>query len=98
MQFTWRNGGDDLYTCDNTINDGKYAYNNLTAFYETWYHRFNDHWHTATEAWYQYMRETPNMYWYNGTDPATGHPVREYQGKRRGPRHRTTGLEAEHQP
>ncbi len=72
VQFTWSNGGDDLYTCDNTINNGKYGYNNLTAFYETWYHRFNDHWHTATEAWYQYMRETPNMYWYNSTDPNTG--------------------------
>jgi Putative beta-barrel porin-2, OmpL-like. bbp2 len=72
VQFTWRNGGDVLYTCDNTINNGKYAYNNLTAFYETWYHRFNDHWHTDTEAWYQYMRDTPNVYWYNGTDPATG--------------------------
>ena len=63
---------DDLYTCANTINDGKYAYNNLSAYYETWYHRINAHWHTDTEAWYQYMRETPNMYWYNGTDPATG--------------------------
>ncbi|AXC13386.1 Protein of unknown function DUF1597 [Acidisarcina polymorpha] len=72
VQFTWSNGGDALYTCDNTINKGKYAYNNLTAFYETWYHRINDHWHTDTEAWYQYMRDTPNMYWYNGTDPNTG--------------------------
>ncbi len=72
VQYTWSNGGDDLYTCDNTINDGKYAYNNLTAYYETWYHRFNAHWHTATEGWYQYMRKTPNMYWYNGTDPNTG--------------------------
>ncbi len=70
--YTWSNGGDALNTCDNTINNGKYGYNNLTAFYETWYHKFNDHWHTDTEAWYQYMRETPNMYWYNGTDPATG--------------------------
>jgi hypothetical protein len=72
LQYTWSNGGDALYTCANTINDGKYAYNNLTAYYETWYHRFNEHWHTATEAWYQYMAKTPNMYWYNGTDPATG--------------------------
>ena len=38
--YTWTNGGDDLYTCANTINDGKYAYNNLTAYYATWYHRF----------------------------------------------------------
>ncbi len=70
--YTWRNGGDALNTCDNTINNGKYAYNNLTAFYETWYHRFNNNWHTATEAWYQYMKDVPNMYWYNGTDPNTG--------------------------
>src|ERR1700722_3787940 len=64
--YTWHNGGNALNTCDNTINDGKYAYNNLTAFYETWYHRFNKSWHTDTEAWYQYMKDTPNMYWYNG--------------------------------
>jgi hypothetical protein len=63
--FTWRNGSDALNTCDNTINDGKYAYNNLTAFYETWYHRISANWHTDTEVWYQYMKDTPNMYWYN---------------------------------
>jgi hypothetical protein len=63
--YTWHNGGDTLNTCDNTINNGKYGYNNLTAFYETWYHKINDHWHTDTEAWYQYMRETPNMWWIN---------------------------------
>jgi hypothetical protein len=69
--FTWHNGGDALNTCDNTINDGKYAYNNLTAFYETWYHKINEHWHTDTEGWYQYMRDTPNMYWYNTGVPST---------------------------
>ncbi len=63
--YTWNTGGDVLNTCDNTINDGKYAYNNLTAFYETWYHRFNKSWHTDTEGWYQYMKAAPNMYWYN---------------------------------
>ncbi|MBW4037874.1 MAG: outer membrane beta-barrel protein [Acidobacteria bacterium] len=63
--YTWSNGGNALNTCDNTINDGKYAYNNLTAYYETFYHRINAHWHTATEGWYQYMKQTPNMYWYN---------------------------------
>jgi hypothetical protein len=72
VQYTWSNGGDDLYTCANSLNDGKYAYNNLSAFYETWYHRINARWHTDTEGWYQYMRQTPNMYWYNGTDPSTG--------------------------
>ena len=69
LVFTWHNGGDALNTCDNTINDGKYAYNNLTAFYETYYHRFNAKWHTDTEAWYQYMRDTPNVYWINKAVP-----------------------------
>jgi Putative beta-barrel porin-2, OmpL-like. bbp2 len=63
--YTWNKGGDALNTCDNTINDGKYAYNNLTAFYITWYHSISPHWHTDTEAWYQYMRDTPNMWWIN---------------------------------
>jgi hypothetical protein len=77
--YTWSNGGNTLNTCDNTINDGKYAYNNLTAFYETWYHRINASWHTDTEGWYQYMKDTPNMYWYNsggafGKTAATPYP------------------------
>jgi len=67
--FTWRDGGDTLSTCDNTLNNGKYSYNNLTAFYETYYHKINEHWHTDTEAWYQYMRDTPNMYWINTGTP-----------------------------
>ena len=71
-QYTWSNGGDALYTCANSVNDGKYAYNNLAAYYETWYHRFNATWHTDTEFWYQYEKQTPNMYWFNGTDPHTG--------------------------
>ena len=63
--YTWTNGGDALNLCDNTINDGKYAYNNLTAFYLTWYHRISPHWHTDTEGWYQYMRDTPSVFWIN---------------------------------
>jgi len=63
--YTWHKGGDALSSCDNSINNGKYGYNNLTAFYETWYHKINEHWHTDSEFWYQYMRDTPNMWWYN---------------------------------
>ncbi len=65
IAYTWSNGGDVSYFCANTINNGKYGYNNLSAYYETWYHRINDRWHTDTESWYQYMRDTPNMWWYN---------------------------------
>ena len=79
--YTWHNGGDALNTCDNTINDGKYAYNNLTAYYETWYHRISANWHTDTEAWYQYMKGAPNMYWYNtGTTRTAATPWPETNG------------------
>jgi hypothetical protein len=63
--YTWSDGGNALNVCDNTLNNGKYGYNNLSAFYATWYHRISPHWHTDTEGWYQYMRDTPNMWWIN---------------------------------
>jgi hypothetical protein len=48
-------------TCANSFNDGKYAYNNLQSYYETWYHKINAHWHTDTETWYMYERQVPNI-------------------------------------
>jgi hypothetical protein len=61
VDYTWHKGGDALYTCANSFNDGKYAYNNLQSYYETWYHKINAHWHTDTETWYMYEREVPNI-------------------------------------
>jgi putative OmpL-like beta-barrel porin-2/carboxypeptidase family protein len=63
LSYTWRTGLDQVYGCDNTLNDGSYAYNNLTAYYFTWYHKFSasSHWHSDTESWYQYERHTPNV-------------------------------------
>jgi hypothetical protein len=63
LGYTWREGLDNVYACDNTLNDGRYAYNNLTAYYLTWYHKFgkSSNWHTATESWYQYEKHTPNV-------------------------------------
>jgi hypothetical protein len=58
--YTWTDGGDNLYFCANSLNSGKYAYNNLAAYYLTWYHRINANWHSATESWYQYERDVPN--------------------------------------
>jgi len=59
--YTWREGKDNIYACDNAINDGKYAYNNLNAVYSTWYHKINRDWHSSTEFWYQWERKTPNV-------------------------------------
>jgi hypothetical protein len=61
VDFTWSNGGDALYTCANSFNNGKYAYNNLQSYYETWYHKINATWHTDTETWYMYERDVPNI-------------------------------------
>ncbi|HEX8798570.1 MAG TPA: outer membrane beta-barrel protein, partial [Terriglobales bacterium] len=59
--YTWSTGGDNLYGCLNSLNSGKYAYNNLQSLYLTWYHKFNSKWHTATESWYMYQKDVPNV-------------------------------------
>ena len=61
LGYTWKTGGDNLYVCENSINDGNYAYNNLYAYYLTWYHKYGktSRWHSATESWYQYEKQTP---------------------------------------
>ena len=59
--YTWHRGGDALYTCANSFNSGKYAYNNLQSFFETWYHAFTPHTHMDTETWYMYERDVPNI-------------------------------------
>lgn len=59
--YTWNNGKDNMYPCINSLNKGKYAYNNIQSFYNTWYHKFNSTWHMDTEAWYMYERDVPNI-------------------------------------
>lgn len=60
--YTWTEGRDQVYICANSINSGKYNYNNLAAYYSTWYHQFgHSRWHTDWETWYQYMKDTPNV-------------------------------------
>ena len=62
LSYTWTKGGDEIYACANSLNNSKYAYNNLAAYYLTWYHKINDKWHTDTESWYQYMRDVPSIF------------------------------------
>jgi hypothetical protein len=62
LAYTWSQGGNHLYACANSLNDAKYNYNNLSAYYLTWYHKFGaSKWHMAWETWYQYMKDTPNV-------------------------------------
>ena len=61
VNYSTKTNYDNFYACANGINDGKYAYNNLQHYDLTWYHRFNAKWHMASEAWYMYEREVPNV-------------------------------------
>lgn len=61
VNYSTPSNHNNFYACANGINDGKYAYNNLQDYDGTWYHRFNAKWHMATEAWYMYEREVPNV-------------------------------------
>jgi hypothetical protein len=61
LSYTFNQGNDNVYPCANGINSGKYAYNNLQMFDNTWYHKFNASWHMATEAWYMYQRDVPSV-------------------------------------
>jgi len=61
LNYSTKSNHDNFYVCANGINDGKYAYNNLQHYDGTWYHKFNAKWHTATEAWYMYERDVPNV-------------------------------------
>src|SRR5580704_11909007 len=72
VQYSWHTSKDNLYLCDNETNmgkdSGKYAYNNLQAYYLTWYHVIDKNWHTSTETWYQWMKQVPNV----GYSPPAG--------------------------
>jgi hypothetical protein len=65
LQYEWRTGEDDVNLCDNetnlTRNSGQYAYNNLQAYYLTWYHKLSKNWHTDTELWYQWEKDAPDV-------------------------------------
>jgi hypothetical protein len=61
LNYSTSSNNDSLYGCANGINDAKYAYNNLQEYDLTWYHKFNAKWHMATETWYMYENNVPNV-------------------------------------
>ncbi len=62
VSYSWQEGRDSHYACINSLNAGKYAYNNVQSVYYTWYHKFGgSSWHTATEWWYMWEKQTPNV-------------------------------------
>ncbi len=51
---------DNIYFCADAINHGEYGYNNLQWLGVTYYHKFNDHWHIAFEAYHMQENGVPN--------------------------------------
>ena len=52
-------GRDNVYVCDNSLNNRNYAYNNLQASIHLVSKYSKDSWHTSTETWYQYQSKRP---------------------------------------
>lgn len=70
VSYTTKSVNDNFYSCVNGLNNGRYAYNNVQQFDETWYHKFGKTWHMATEVWSMYERDVPSV---NGPiKPETG--------------------------
>jgi len=66
VAWTSDSGRDNIYPCMNTFNDGRYRYNNMQHPVVTWYHAFDPNgplknWHTDTETYFMWERETPNL-------------------------------------
>jgi opacity protein-like surface antigen len=61
IRWVSKDGNDSFYPCVNSINDGKYAYDNIQMFVLTWSHKFSDRWNMQTEAYYTYQRDVPSV-------------------------------------
>src|SRR5258707_1010079 len=61
VRWTSKDNTDSIYPCVNSINNGKYAYDNIQMFVNTWSHKFNDTWNMQTEFYYTYQRDVPSM-------------------------------------
>jgi hypothetical protein len=61
VAWTSNSGNDQLYPCMNGLNDSDWRWNNVQHAVTSWYHKFNDRWHTDTEIWYMWEAHTPNV-------------------------------------
>ena len=61
LDYSTSSHRDNLYLCASGINGGEYGHDNVQHYDATWYHRFNAKWHMASEAWYMYQLDVPNV-------------------------------------
>jgi Putative beta-barrel porin-2, OmpL-like. bbp2 len=60
VRWTSDSGNDDINLVADGINNGAWGYNNLQWLGFTYYHRFSDKWHIATEFWHIQENGVPN--------------------------------------
>jgi hypothetical protein len=61
VRWTSDSGNDDINIVANGINNGTWGYNNLQWYGGTYYHKFNDKWHIAFEAYDEHQSNVPNQ-------------------------------------
>jgi hypothetical protein len=76
LRYSWNDEHDNFQPCANGINGGQWGYNNLQWYGFTYYHKFNEHWHLAFEAYDEHQNGVPNAnnptvltYYNNGGTP-----------------------------
>jgi Putative beta-barrel porin-2, OmpL-like. bbp2 len=75
VRWTSRDNNDSIYPCVNSINNGKYAYDNIQMFVVTWSHKFSPLWNMQTEAYYTYQRDVPSVFGSLPIEPNTNGAV-----------------------
>ena len=55
LRWTASDGKDDMNLVADGINGGQWGYNNLQWYGFTYYHIFNEHWHIATEGYWEHQ-------------------------------------------
>jgi hypothetical protein len=54
-RYSTDSSNDNAQVCANGINDGTWGYNNLQWYGITYYHKFDEKWHLAFEAWHMHQ-------------------------------------------
>jgi Putative beta-barrel porin-2, OmpL-like. bbp2 len=61
IRYTWNDGHDTFYPCMDAINGAEWGFNNLQWYGTTYYHKFNDQWHTSSEFYVMKEHGVPNL-------------------------------------
>ncbi len=61
IRLTSDSGNDTFYPCVDGMNDGAWGYNNLQWHGFTYYHKFNEYWNLAFEAYWLSENGVPNL-------------------------------------